>query len=250
MDKQLTQKMEYLLTHIEREDKRASASFIVSIICRILITLLLSSSLIYIGVAFKRLSNPANVAVAVNQKVLASIPDMHAQLNQELPKHAKKLAKSSVQLLHKAIPMVGDMLEKQIEIRFDQVMEHYKIEREQVFQNICSKVIDKIKKHKDLANDDTLAQVLANQLADECDREAKNIINNAFFSEIDKLQAKVEQLRSTPDKSLTRQQGAKKNLIICWIYLIDSKGIDKKSIIGNAASLVGGAAENFIATQN
>jgi len=188
MDKQLTQKMENLLTRIEREDKRASSSFIFSMVCRILITLLLVCSLTYIGTTFSKLASPANVAVVLNQKVLDSIPNMHAQLNQDLPKHAKKLAQSSVQLLHKAIPMVGDMLEKQIETRFDQLMEHYKVQREQAFENICSRVIDKIKKHKDLATDVTLAQVLAVQLADECDREAKNIINNAFFSEIEKLQ--------------------------------------------------------------
>jgi hypothetical protein len=128
--------------------------------------------------------------------------------------------------------MAGDMLEKQLEIRFDQVMEHYKVEREKIFENICSKVIDKIKKHKDLANDDTLAQALAVQLAEECDREAKDIVNNAFFKEIEKLQKKVEILRSIPEKKMTRQQAAKKNLIISWIYLIDNKGIDKKSIIG------------------
>jgi hypothetical protein len=250
MDKQLTQKMENLLTRIEREDKRAASSFVVSMVCRILITLLLVCSLTFIGLKFKQLSNPANVAVAINEKVLASIPGIHTQLNQELPKQAKTLAKDTVKMLHKAIPVLGDMLEKQVEIRFDQMMEHFKVEREQIFENICSKVIDKIKKHKDLATDDTLAQVLAVQLADESNREARDIINNAFFSEIEKLQAKVEELRSTPDKTMTRQQAAKKNLIICWIYLIDNKEIDQKSIIGNAASLVGGAAENFIATQN
>lgn len=250
MDKQLTQKMESLLTRIEREDKRASSSFIVSMICRILVTLLLVCSLTYIGITFTKLANPANVAVALNEKVLASIPEAHARLNQELPKQADKLARKSVQMVHKVIPMAGDMLEKQLEIRFDQVMEHYKVEREQVFENICSKVIDKIKKHKDLTSDETLAQVLAVQLAEECDREAKDIINNAFFKEIDKLQGKIEKLRSIPDIKMTRQQAAKKNLIICWIYLIDNKGIDKKSIIGNAASLIGGSAESFIATQN
>ena len=171
-------------------------------------------------------------------------------MNQELPKQAKTLAGDTVKLIHKVIPMVGDMLETQLELKFDLVMEHYKVEREQIFENICSKVIDKIRKDKDLVKDKTLAEVLAVQLANECDREAKNIINNAFFAEIDNLQKKVEQLRATPDKIMTRQQAAKKNLIICWIYLIDNKGIDQKSIIGNAASLVGGAAENFIATQN
>lgn len=250
MDKQLTQKMEVLLTRIEREDKRASSSFVVSIVCRILITLLIVCSLTYIGVTFSKLANPANVAVALNEKLVASIPGVHAQLNQELPKQAKRLARESVQLVHKVIPMAGDMLEKQLEIRFDQVMEHYKVEREQIFENICSRVIDKIKKQKDLASDETLAKVLAVQLADECDREAKEIINNAFFKEIDKLQSQIEKLRSIPDKNMTRQQAAKRNLIICWIYLIDTKGIDQKSIIGNAASLIGGTAENFIAIQN
>ena len=250
MDKQLTQKMESLLTRIEREDKRASSSFVVSMVCRILVTLMIVCSLTYIGVTFKRLAKPANVAVAINEKVLESIPAVHAQLNQELPKQAKTLAGDTVKLIHKVIPMVGDMLETQLELKFDLVMEHYKVEREQIFENICSKVIDKIRKDKDLVKDKTLAEVLAVQLADECDREAKNIINNAFFAEIDNLQKKVEQLRATPDKTMTRQQAAKKNLIICWIYLIDNKGIDQKSIIGNAASLVGGAAENFIATQN
>ena len=250
MDKQLTQKMESLLTRIEREDKRASSSFVVSMVCRILVTLLIVCSLTYIGVTFKRLAKPANVAVAINEKVLESIPAVHAQLNQELPKQAKTLAGDTVKLIHKVIPMVGDMLETQLELKFDLVMEHYKVEREQIFENICSKVIDKIRKDKDLVKDKTLAEVLAVQLANECDREAKNIINNAFFAEIDNLQKKVEQLRATPDNIMTRQQAAKKNLIICWIYLIDNKGIDQKSIIGNAASLVGGAAENFIATQN
>lgn len=250
MDKQLTQKMESLLTRIEREDKRASSSFIVSMVCRILITLLLVCSLTYIGVTFRKLAKPANVAVAINEKVLASIPTVHAQLNQELPKQAKTLAGDTVKLVHKAIPMIGNILETQMETKFDLIMEHYKIEREQIFKNICSKVIDKIKKDKDLVKNKTLAEILAIQLANECDREAKNIINNAFFNEIDKLQKKVEQLRATPDKIMTRKQAAKKHLIICWIYLIDNKGIDQKSIIGNAASLVGGAAENFIATQN
>ena len=74
MDKQLTQKMESLLTRIEREDKRASSSFVVSMVCRILVTLLIVCSLTYIGVTFKRLAKPANVAVAINEKVLESIP--------------------------------------------------------------------------------------------------------------------------------------------------------------------------------
>jgi leucyl aminopeptidase (aminopeptidase T) len=211
---------------------------------------LIVCSLTYIGTTFNKLANPTNVAVFLNDKVVASIPKVHAKLNQELPRHAEKLAKKSVQMIHKVIPMAGDMLEKQLEIRFDQVMEHYKVEREKIFENICSKVIDKIKKHKDLANDDTLAQALAVQLAEECDREAKDIVNNAFFKEIEKLQKKVEILRSIPEKKMTRQQAAKKNLIIRWIYLIDNKGIDKKSIIGNAATLIGGTAESFIATQN
>ncbi|MCK4982300.1 MAG: hypothetical protein KAS17_05225 [Victivallaceae bacterium] len=250
MDKQLIQKMESLLARIEREDKRASASFVVSLVCRVLITLLLVGSLTFIATSFSKLSKPANVAVAINEKILASIPAVHAELKTELPVQAEILAGNTVDLIHKFIPMIGDMLEKQLEIRFDQVMNHYKVQREQIFTSICSRVIDKIIKDKDLVNDTTLAEVLAVQLAAECDREAKNIINNAFFTEIDKLQKRVEQLRSVPDKNMTRSQAAKKHLIACWIYLVDSKGIDEKSIIGNAASLIGKSAENFISSQN
>lgn len=250
MDKQLTQKMERLLAHIEREDKRASSSFVVSLVCRVLITLLLVGSLTFIATRFSALANPTNVAVAINEKVLDSIPAVHAKLKTELPVQAEIMAKNTVDLIHKFIPMLGNILEKQLEIRFDQVMNHYKAQREQIFAGICSKVIDKIKKNKDLVNDNTLSEVLAVQLAAECDREAKNIINNAFFSKIDDLQKRVEQLRSTPDNTMTRSQAAKKQLIACWIYLVDNKSIDEKSIIGNAASLMGEAAENFISSQN
>jgi len=250
MDKELKEKMENLLSRIEREDKRASSSFVVSMVCRILITLLLVCSLTYIAVSFNKLANPQNVAVALNQKVLKSIPTVHNQLKQELPIQAKALAGDTVKLIHRFIPMLGDMLEAQLETRFDQLMTHYKVQREQIFENICSKVIDKIRKDKDLVNDDTLAEVLAVQLANECDREAKDIINNAFFKEIDKLQANVEKLRSTPNKAMTRSQAAKKNLIVSWIYLVDNKEVGQKSIVGNAASLMGETAENFISTQN
>jgi len=250
MDKQLSQKMEGLLARIEREDKRASASFVVSLVCRVLITLLLVGSLTYIATSFSKLAKPTNVAIVINEQILGSIPTVHAKLKTELPVQAEILAGNTVDLIHKFIPMAGDMLEKQLEIRFDQVMNHYKVQREQIFANLCSKVIDKIRKDKDLVKDDTLAEVLAVQLADECNREAKDIINNAFFNEIDKLQKRVEQLRSTPDKTMTRSQAAKKHLIACWIYLVDSKGIDEKSIIGNAASLTGEVAENFISSQN
>lgn len=250
MDKQLTQKMESLLARIKREDKRASSSFVVSLVCRVLITLLLVGSLTYIATSFSKLAKPANVAVAINEKVLESIPAVHAELKTELPAQAEILAGNTVDLIHKFIPIMGDMLEKQLEIRFGQVMNHYKVQREQIFASISSKVIDKIRKDKDLINDNTLAEVLAVQLADECNREAKDIINNAFFTEIDKLQLKIEQLRSTPDKTMTRSQAAKKHLITCWIYLVDNKGIDEKSIIGNTASLMGEATENFISSQN
>jgi hypothetical protein len=250
MDKQLTQKMERLLARIEREDKRASSSFVISLVCRILITLLLVGSLTYIATSFSKLADPANVAVAINEGILESIPAVHAELKTELPAQAEALAGNTVDFIHKLIPMTGNLLEKQLEIRFDQVMTHYKVQREQIFTNLCSKVIDKIKKDKDLVKNKTLAEVLAVQLAEECNREAKGIINNAFFKELDKLQKRVEQLRSTPDKTMTRSQAAKKHLIACWIYLVDSKGIDEKSIIGNTASLLGGAAENFISSQN
>lgn len=250
MNKELTEKMENLLARIEQEDKRASSSFVVSMICRILITLLLVCSLTYIAFTFTNLAQPQNVAVAINQKILQSIPDAHNQLKQELPAHAKALAGETVNLTHKLIPMAGNMLETQLETSFDQIMDRYKAKREQIFKSICSKVIDKIKKDKDLSSDNTLAEVLAAQLADECNREARNIINNAFFNEIDKLQTKIEQLRATPSKSMTRSQAAKKHLITCWIYLVDNKGIGQKSIIGNTASLMGKAAENFISTKN
>jgi hypothetical protein len=250
MDKELANKMESLLARIEREDKRASSSFVVSMVCRILITVLLVCSLTYIAVQFSKLSKPANVAIAINEKVLDSIPAVHNQLKQELPGQAKALAGDTVKAIHGFIPSIGNMLEAQLESKFDRVMDHYKFQREEMFESICSKVIDRVRKDKDLIKDTTLAEVLATQLADECDREAKKIINNAFFKEIDKLQAQVEQLRSTPSKNMTRSQAAKKNLIVCWIYLIDSKGIDQKSIIGNTAALMGGAAENFISTQN
>ena len=250
MDKDLTEKMESLLARIEREDKRASSSFVVSMICRIVITLLLVCSLTYIALEFREMSKPADVAIAINQKVLASIPTVHSQLKKELPIQAKALAKSTVEQLGKFIPMAGDMLETQIEDRFAQLMDHFKVQREQILRNLCSKVIDKVKQNKDLVNDDTLAEVLATQLAEECDREAKNIINNAFFKEVDKLQTNVEKLRSTPANIMTRSQAAKKNLIVSWIYLVDSKGIDDQSLIGSSASLIGGAAENFISTQN
>ena len=250
MDKELTKKMEVLLARIEREDKRASKSFVVSMVCRIFITLLLVGSLTFIGVKFSELSQPANVAIALNEQVLATIPDVHVRLNKELPKQAKVLAASTVKQIHRVIPMLGDMLETHIESQFERVMDHYKSQREQVFENLCSKVIDKIKKDKDLVNDETLAKELATQLSNECNREAQEIINNAFFSEIDKLQARVEKLRSTPYKIMTRKQAAKKHLIVCWIYLIDNKKIDDESIVGNAASLLGEIGENFISTQN
>jgi len=250
MDKDLTKKMESLLARVEQEEKRASSSFVVSMVCRILITVLLVSSLTYIALEFKKMSKPKDVAIAINQKLLSEIPSAHSQLKEEMPNIAKTLARTTVKQLHKFIPMTGNILETQIESRFAQIMDHYKVQREQIIRNLCSKVIDKIKKDKDLVKDETLASVLATQLAEECDREARNIINNAFFKEIDKLQKRVEQLRSTPAKMMTRSQAAKKHLIVCWIYLLDSKGIDQKSIIGNTASLLGGAAENFISTQN
>jgi len=250
MDKNLTKKMESLLARVEQEEKRASSSFIVSMICRILVTALLVTSLTYIALEFKNMSQPKDVAIAINQLVLSKIPSAHSQLKKEMPNLAGTLARTTVKQLHKFIPMAGNILETQIERRFSQIMDHYKVQREQIIRNICSKVIDKIKKNKDLVKDETLASVLAIQLAEECDREAKNIINNAFFKEIDKLQTKVERLRSTPNNIMTRSQAAKKHLIVCWIYLLDSKGIDQKSIIGNTASLLGGAAENFISTQN
>jgi hypothetical protein len=250
MDKQLTEKMESLLSRIEREDKRASSSFVVSMVCRILVTLLITCSLTYIGITFSNLAQPENVAIVVNQEILAAIPGIRTKIKQELPIQAKTLAEGTVKMVHRAIPMAGDMLEEQIETRFDKIMNHYKPQREQLFKNICSQVIDKIKKDKDLINDHRLAEALSIQLSDECNREIKDIINNAFFSEIDKLQLKIAKLSSTPNQFMTRSQAAKKNLIVSWIYLIDNKGIDDEGIVGNCASFMGGATENFISTQN
>jgi len=250
MDKELTKKMEDLLARIEREDKRASSSFVVSMVCRIVITLLLLGSLTFIGISFPKLANPTNVAIAANERILALIPGAHIRLKKELPVQAKKMAIGTVKQIHKFIPMLGDMLETQVESKFEKLMSHYKVQREKVFQTICSKVIDEIQKDNDLVNDNTLAEALATQLSDQCNNEAKEIINNAFFTEIDKLQKKVEQLRATPSKMMTRSQAAKKQLIVCWIYLIDSKGIGNKSIIGDAAAMIGEVGENFISKQN
>ncbi len=250
MDKEITEKIERLFARMEREEKRAASSFVVSIVCRILITLLCVGSLAYIIVEFRAMSTPANMAVVINQKILKSIPAVRAGLKTELPVQAGILAENTVALIHKFIPMLGGMAETRLETRFDQIMEHYKSQREKMFASICTNVIDDIKKNKDIVKDSTLAKVLATKLAEECNREIKDIINNAFFTEIDKLQVRIEQLRSTPDKNMTRSQAAKKYLIACWIYLVDSKSVEQKSLIGNAASFAAESVENFISAQN
>jgi hypothetical protein len=166
-----------------------------------------------------------------------------------MPIQANRLADNTLDAIKKLIPMLGEMAEQRIGVRFDQIMDHYKVQREKIFEHICTKVIDKIKKNKDIVKNKTLAEVLALQLADECDREIRNIINNAFFDEIDNLQKKVEKLRETPYKKMTRSDAAKKNMIASWIYLIDNKNIKHEGIIGNTASFMGEAAENFIESQ-
>lgn len=250
MDKQLQEKLDTLLTRIEKEDKRASSSFVVSLICRVLITLLIVGYLGYIVIAFESMSDPQNMAIMINEKIRDSLPRVRSEMQTQLPAHAGEIAKTTVEITKDLIPALGEMAKEQLDIRFAQLMEHYKIEREKAFEYICSNVIDHIRKDKDIVKDNTLAQVLAQQLADECAREARDIINNALFKEIENLQMEVEKLRSTPAKMMTRSQAAKKNLIVCWIYLVDNKGIDQEGIIGNAASFLGETAESFISSQN
>ncbi|MDD5727146.1 MAG: hypothetical protein PHV59_01160 [Victivallales bacterium] len=249
MDKELVEKMDMLFARIEREDKRASASFVTSIICRILITLLISCSLTYILITFKNRATPENMAIVINEQVRDSIPRVRSELHAQIPAQADQMADNTIKAFSNLIPVLGELAAKQLEIRFDQIMDHYKVQREKIFEHICSKVIDKIKKDKDITKDKTLASVLAAQLADECDREIRDIINNAFFDEIDALQAQVEKLRQTPDNKMTRVDAAKKNLITCWIYLVDNKEIEEEGIIGCTASFLGKAAEDFLASQ-
>jgi len=249
MDKEVTQKMDMLFARIEREDKRASASFVVSMICRILITLICAGSLTYTVLTFKKMATPQNLAIVINEQIRDSIPKVRSELQVQMPIQANRLADNTLDAMKKLIPMLGEMAEQQISVRFDQIMDHYKVQREKIFEHICTKVIDKIKKNKDIVKNKTLAEVLALQLADECDREIRNIINNAFFDEIDNLQKKVEKLRETPYKKMTRSDAAKKNMIASWIYLIDNKNIKHEGIIGNTASFMGEAAENFIESQ-
>jgi len=250
MDKQLQEKLDILLARIGKEDKRASSSFVVSLICRVLITLILVEYLGYTLIAFESMANPENMAIMINQKIRDSLPSVRSDLQAKLPAHAQEMAKSTVEIVGDLIPALGDMAKEQLDVRFGQVMDHYKVEREKAFEHICSRVIDKIRKDKDIVKDSTLAQVLAQQLADECNREAKDIINNALFKEIDKLQADVEKLRSVPAKKMTCLQAAKKNLIVCWIYLVDNKDLAQEGIIGNTASFLGETAENFISAKN
>ena len=250
MDKELTEKMERLIARMEREDKRASSSFVVSIICRILITLLVVCSLTFILVKFSAAATPGNMAIVINEKIRDSIPAVHAGLQAELPQQAKLMADSTVDLIHKSIPMMGDLVESQLATRFDQIMEHYTVQREKMFEHICTNVIEKVRKDKDIVKNHVLTKVLAAQLADECNREVREVINNAFLNEIDKLQVNVEKLRSTPDKAMTRSQAAKKHLIACWIYLVDNKSVEQEGIIGSTAAFMGEAVENFISSQN
>ena len=249
MDKKLTEKMNTLFARIEREDKRASVSFMVSMICRILLTLVCAGSLTYTIITFKKMATPQNMAIVINEQIRDSIPAVRSELQAQMPTQANQLADNTIEAIKKLIPILGDMAEQQIGVRLDQIMDHYKVQREKIFAHICTKVIDKIKKNKDIVKNKTLAEVLALQLADECNREIRNIVNNAFFDEIDNLQKKVEKLRETPYKKMTRSDAAKKNLIASWFYLVDNKNIKHEGIIGNTASFVGEAAENFIESQ-
>lgn len=249
MDKELIEKMDMLFSRIEREDKRASASFVVSMICRILITMVCAGSLTYTIITFKKMATPQNMAIVINEQIRDSIPAVRSELQSQMPVKASQLADNTIEALKKLIPVLGNMAEQQIEIRLSQIMDHYKVQREKVFEHICTKVIDKIKKNKDIVKNKTLAEVLALQLADECDREIRDIVNNAFFDEVDNLQKKVEKLRETPYSQMTRSDAAKKNLIASWIYLVDNKNIKHEGIIGNTASFMGEAAENFIESQ-
>jgi hypothetical protein len=250
MDKQLQEKLDILLARMEKEDKRASASFTVSLICRVLITLFIVGYLGYTVIAFEKMSTPSNMAIMINRQVRDLIPSERSEMQAKMPEQAKEMAKSTVGIISDLIPSLGEMAREQLDVRFAQLMDHYKVEREKAFEHICSNIIDKIRKNKDIVKDSSLAQALAQQLADECNREARDIINNALFKEIEKLQADVEKLRSTPVKMMTRSQAAKKNLIVCWIYLVDNKGLDQEGLIGNAASFIGQTTEDFISSKN
>ncbi|MDD5698210.1 MAG: hypothetical protein PHH77_06290 [Victivallaceae bacterium] len=250
MNKELAEKMDGLLTRIAREDKRAASSFAVSIICRVFLTLLCAGSLTYTILTFSAMATPRNLAIVVNEKIRDSIPSLRTELQAELPEQAKVLAKNTLGLMHHIIPLTGDLAKTQLELRFNQVMEHYQVQREKILEDICSRVLDKIAQDKDIVKNRTLGEVLAVQLADECDREIRKIINQEFFAEIDRLQVQVEQLRSTPEKIMTRSQAAKKQLITCWIYLVDNKNIEEEGLIGNTASFLTRAAESFLSAKN
>jgi hypothetical protein len=186
----------------------------------------------------KEAATPASVAVMINEKVAAAIPELRSQIKTQLEPSAKEAATKTVAMLHKITPYAKELVKSRINIYTDKIADKLEKEHLPAFEVALDRALTDVEKNKDIVKDHNLGKELSAHLIKELDKELAKIIDRPFMDALDKLTSDIEKLHSTPANELNKKQLAERKFIATWLYLINTDQNDDKGMLSNILEVI------------
>jgi len=244
MSNNINERIEKLYQAVSKEEKNFTSSLNKALGFYLVIIIILASYTVFLNIKIKELATPTNLAIALNTRVKDAIPLFTKKIKEQMKPGAKQLADKTIESVHALIPKSAEFAKSQIEFYVNDIMTQIENKHMVTLQKIFESSVDEAMKNKDIVQDKNLGKALASQITLKIDDELKNVINNEMLDAIDKLRTDIENLRSKPVKTMTKNEYAERSFLVYWLYLVNNVKTGESSF-ADTLSILTHASENF-----
>lgn len=245
--KKIAEAIEQLSQKLAAEKKYFETSFRRTVILYGLLIIIVAGYTTFIVTQLEKTLTSENVAVMLNNHIAGMLPGMTQDLRDRMKPAAEKMAEQIVSSGHAMIPQATAMakvrIDEMLDEQFTKILASYKTDYAPEVENKTVEFLSRIDMTKDAVDRKAFAKEIVDGINEKIYWPEADI-NKAIIALNDDLST----LKNTPAKRLTRQKLNERQLILCWLSMVErtQKG-GELDYLSNMSNLVYDFSEGMIA---
>jgi len=218
--KKIAEAVEQLSQKLAAEKKFFETSFRRTVILYGFLIIIVAGYTTFIVTQLEKSLTSENVAVMLNNHIAGMLPGMTQNLRDQMKPTAEKLAEQIVVGGHALIPQATAMakvrIDEMLDEQFIKILASYKADYASEVESKTIEFLSRIDMTKNVAERKAFAKEIVDGINGKIYWPEADICNA-----INALNDDLNALKNTPGKRLTRQKLNERQLIMCWLSMVE-----------------------------
>lgn len=212
MNEELKERMDELSYEIQKHHKRYRASFRNVVIFYIVVIIFVVFYITVLGFRLLDLTEPKTAAALISSKV-----QFRPEYSRELDPFAAEMARNTIRILPLSVQIAGNEIREKIGEAADPLSR----KMEEKYALLIHDILERQTAGK--KNFQAIPAEVSQELRKVDERAFQNYIGTNFTFSLPCLRKRMRDLRKTPAIDLSRRDYVERDLLLCYLFLLESE---------------------------